>query len=154
MLDILLLSFIQLEWAPNLMNRIVPYILILPPAFYLILVVLLIIVKRVLHCLQSTRFFNVMNKRIHRKTTELPSAAHPSVTCTSVAMDKGDTTSHPEAKAYEGSGFFRDSGEREPLLCENDSKQISYSDGNKRQAFTTMVLRVGDTMPPKKISAN
>ena len=153
LIDILLLSFIQLEWAPNLMNRIVPYILILPPALYLILVVLLIIVKRVLHCLRSTRFFSDINKRIQCKTTELPSAAHPSVTCTSVGMDEGDA-SHPEAETYEGSGFFRDSGEREPLLCENDSKQTFYSDGNKRRAFTTMVLRVDDTMPPKKISTN
>ena len=153
LVDILLLSFFHLEWGPNLMNRIVPYILILPPALYLILVVVLIIVKRVLHCLQPTRFFKVVIQRRQRKSTELPSKVH-SVSRTSVGIDD-DATSDPEAKVYEGSGFFRDSGEREPLLCENHSEQRSYSsDGYKRRAFTTTVLKVDDTMPPKKSATN
>ena len=150
LVDILLLSFFHLELAPNFMHQIVPYILILPPAFYLILVVLLIIVKRVLHCLQSTRFFKFISQCREHKTTELPSTVRK-VSRTSVGVDEDDL----EAKMYEGSGFFRDSGEREPLLCENDSKQTSYSsEGNKRRAFTTTVLKVDDTNPPKKNSTN
>ena len=153
LVDILFLSFTHHSWASSFIYRIILYILILPPALYLILVVVLIIVKRVLHCLQPTRFFKVIIQRRQHKSTELPSKVH-SVSRTSVGIDD-DATSDPEAKMYEGSGFFRDSGEREPLLCENDSEQRSYSsDGYKRRAFTTTVLKVDDTMPPKKSATN
>ena len=143
LIDLFLLSFFQLEWFGNIAYKIFPYILILPPAVYLILVVLLIILKRVFHCLWSTKFIKNIVQRRRKMDKELPSKVN-SVTSTSVRVDEDDITLDPQmkSKSYEGSAFFRDYGEREPLLCETAPKHTSYySDVGVRQASTTTVDR-------------
>ena len=51
---------------------------------------------------------------------------------TSITINEDDDDSMPSVKSFDRSGFFRDSGEREPLLADNgDSNRSSYlSDGS------------------------
>lgn len=146
--DIFLLSFFQLEWNSNFLYRAIPYILILPPSMYLILAVLLIMFKRALQCLRSTTFFGKNIQRMSRKPpTELPSRVH-SVTRTSVGMDEdlSDPESIARSEVFEGSGFFRDYGEREPLLSGSDPEQVSHS--RSARMYTTTSLRIDKSVDP------
>lgn len=148
LLDIFLLSFFNLEWNSSFMHRAVPYLLILPPFIYLISVVLLIVSKRIILSVWFQRALTKF-KRSRSVNTELPSAI-PTPTSTSVGMD--DSTAEPESKSklFGGSGFFKDYGEREPLLCENDSvRPISRS-----HTYTTSSLRMPSHTMAHKASTN
>jgi predicted outer membrane repeat protein len=128
--DLLLLSFFQLEVASSFMHKVIPYLLILPPCIYLISVILLVMLNRVLYCLQHIKFFK---KMIGYQNTELPSTIRSVITRTSVGINEDEPDLEPR---YEGS-FFHDQGEREPLLSGPVSPQ---TDSGMRRAVTTTTV--------------
>jgi predicted outer membrane repeat protein len=138
LVDLFLLSYFQLEWGSNFLHRAIPYLLILPPSIYLISVVLLILLNRLLHCLQSTKFYR--NAKWQHRCTELPSKVHSAypTTYSSVGADEESTSSN-KLDSYERpeASFFKDYGEREPLLADTDRRPFGST---KRPAFTQTVL--------------
>lgn len=119
--DILLLSFCSVEWASGFLHKATAYVLILPPCVLLFVIILVILCKRVLYCSRSTKLYKRLSmlRRRSVKETELPSKTH-TATYSSVGID-ADSASHSKAKPFTGSDFFKDCGEREPLLSETES---------------------------------
>ena len=156
--DILLLSFCSIEWSSGFLHKATAYALILPPCILLFVIILLIICKRVLYCSRSTRLYKRLSMLRHRpvRETELPSKSH-GATYSSVGID----TDPNKAKTFTGSDFFKDCGEREPLLSETEtagSTNQSYSTNgtDRSQSYTTASLRISmaASQPHKKASTS
>lgn len=145
--DILLVSSLPIQWSPGIVQKVTTYVLILTPCVLLFVIILLIICKRVLYCLRSTKLYKKLSA-LRRRTvreTELPSKAHGAgATYSSVGID-ADHSRAP--KTFTGSDFFEDCGEREPLLSdetESRSTNQSYSTNgtDRSQSYTTASLRI------------
>lgn len=154
LIDLLILSLFDLEWSRIALHRALPYALILIPTVYLYTMIALVILKRVFLSCRGTKVLQKYKAR-RLRATELPSAAAP--TTTSVGFE--DDEKAADAKGFGGSSFYKDYGEREPLLSENDSERLSHSNtggrGEERQLFTTSSLRVAKSRPTaqsKKLS--
>ncbi len=116
--DILFLSFFQLEYVSNPAHRAVAVVLVVLPSLYLAIIVVLAILYRLFHCLRCS----VCRRRFEvNQENEIPSAL-PSHN--SVAINE----------PFEDSAFFRDCGEREPLLA--DGAQSG------RRPFTATSVRI------------
>ena len=137
--DLIFLSFFRLEYLSNVTHWLSAYVLILLPALYLAILVVSVVLKRFSYCFQHFRAFQLRRKSSPEIDRELPSNL-PSHTSVSINEDGRD-----DLGSFSGSGFFRDSGEREPLLYDSkDSGRSTYSTGEEEQGrtYTTSSIRV------------
>ena len=140
--DILFVSFVHLEYVATFTQRAVVYILILLPSLYLGVLILLVILKRTFNCVRDTK----CRRRVKSSSEDTRERAPTVPSHTSVTIQED---ADPSARSFEGSGFFRDSGEREPLLadsgdCNGSScSTTNNSSGEERnRAFTTTSLKL------------
>ena len=132
LIDITLLSFVRLDSAsPNIMSKVTLYALILIPSLYLLVAILLVLLKRIFIFLKSHHW----NNCIHKKTSQVPPVVP---TVTSVNIEGEDVTEATDSESFLDS-FYKDTGEREPLLSENDSEKPHKK---RKDAFTTNSLRI------------
>ena len=117
--NLVFLSFFHLEYDSSLPNRAVIYVLILLPSLHLALVIVLAILKRLSHFFRHVKMRRrrFWSSRQPETTREIPSNIP---THTSVEIDEESETN------FEGVVFFRDSGEREPLLADINGDSSRY----------------------------
>ena len=128
--DVTLLSLLQLDFSSHIISKVAPYILILIPSSYLLGIILVVIFKRISVFLKS----HVCNCK--EKTSQPPPPVVPTVT--SVSIKGEDVTKARDSESFLDS-FYKDTGEREPLLSENDSEEPRK---RKKDEFTTNSLRI------------
>ena len=160
LLDVLVLSIFA---SADTVHKILTYLFILLPAFYLLAVILLITFRRVSKCLLSFETFKKLITAVRRKRVSTdPAPAFPtkatSATSTSVGFDDGAREGSDKAKMFGNSDFFKDYGEREPLLADATSHHQpswSSSDRESSRAYTTSSLRVStlENFPPSQTKA-
>ena len=179
LVDIFFLSFFSLGWSSNFMHRAIPYFLIMPPALFLMGAILVIMFRRVLSIKSLRRRLQAFS--ICRKLGGEQGREEASPTHNSVVLDDEDAAhvlpqppthnsvvSPTHNQRDQDRDFFRDCGEREPLLSDtSSSERTSYSSSRPsgdsergHPTITTTSLRVSAlrSFPPvdsaKKHSTN
>ena len=131
--DVLLLSILQNNgyiFSSSILSKITHYILILIPSVYLLAAIMVLLLKRISVFLKSHHLCNFKNK-----ISQSPPVAP---TFTSINIEGEDVTEATDSESFLDS-FYKDTGEREPLLSENDSEKPR---NRKKDAFTTNSLRI------------
>ena len=124
LLDVVLLSILRLDWDTKFMHQAIPYLLILPPIFYYLSVIVFIVCKRLWSCSCSKKALKAMMKGCKQDMFE--SFVHVQPPPTSTTIDVGLDTKHDcsdraaRSMALMSSGFFRDRGK-----CEPDTASLS-----------------------------
>ena len=160
LIDMFFLSFFNLGWSSSVFHRAIPYVFILPPALYLLLVTFLMTFRRLFKCCMSMKSFRRRFRRYRERIrpsyrptntiTDFTSAAPSGATCTTVGFE--DARSAPEETRRDptGANFFEDYGDREPLLADDVSEG---SDEEERRNVTSSSR--GSTLSrfPPRVSA-
>ncbi len=139
--DIVFLSFFHLQYNSNATNRVIAYILILFPSIYLLMLIAIVTFKKVSYCFQHIK---ACKGRFKPSSDENSGELHTAckISHTSVIISDDDD------RNFDGTRFFNDTGEREPLLADSgDSGRSSYSQNSsygeeRNKPFTSSSVRI------------
>ena len=155
LIDILLLSFhaisaadpMQFSGINRFFHQAIPFTLTLVPACYLFGVLVTLLLRKFFMWLKDVRFFKFFTARKSK------TCCKPAQTCTSTSVHIDHNSDSIEDRTFTDS-FFRDGGEREPLLAGDDSNYGSKGQGDSRHSTTSSRVSILNRFPPHKDKAS
>ena len=136
LIDLFLLSFFKLDLksTSDIARKAIPYLLIMFPILYLFSIIAVLLFKR------FKSFWFWLNCR------KIPAKPFSTFTATTVGINsKDESVSKTSSNITFADSFYKDDGEREPLLSDMNCGQSPYSKANTLRwnpGFTTSSLRV------------
>ena len=136
LIDLFLLSFFKLDLksTSDIAQKAIPYLLIMFPILYLFSIIAVLLFKR------FKSFWFWLNCR------KIPAKPFSTFTATTVGINsKDESVSKTSSNITFADSFYKDDGEREPLLSDMNCGQSPYSKANTLRwnpGFTTSSLRV------------